>query len=70
MKEKLQSLVKHALERLIAAGELCLDEVPEVPMERSRDGGHGDYASPVAMGLARKAKMSPRAIAELIVSRL
>jgi arginyl-tRNA synthetase len=70
LKEKLQSLVKHALERLIAAGELCLDEVPEVPMERSRDGGHGDYASPVAMGLARKANMSPRAIAELIVSRL
>ena len=70
LKEKLQSLLKRALKRLIDAGELSLDEVPEVPMERSRDGDHGDYASPVAMGLARKAKMSPRAIAELIVSHL
>jgi len=58
------------LQRLIDAGELSLDEVPEVPIERSREGEHGDYASPVAMGLARKARMKPRAIAELIVSQL
>ncbi len=70
LKEKLQSLLERALASLIEAGELVLDEVPAVPVERSRDGGHGDYASPVAMGLAREARMSPRAIAELIVSRL
>ncbi|GMQ77089.1 MAG: arginine--tRNA ligase [Gammaproteobacteria bacterium] len=52
------------------AGELSLDAVPEIPIEHSRDGGHGDYASPVAMGLARKARKNPREIAELIVSRL
>jgi arginyl-tRNA synthetase len=70
LKEKLQSLLKRAIERLVDAGELGLDEIPEVPIERSRDGGHGDYASPLAMGLARKARMNPRAIAELIVSRM
>ncbi len=52
------------------AGELSLDAVPEIPVERSRDGGHGDYASPVAMGIARMARKNPREIAELIVSRL
>ncbi len=70
MKAILQSLLKRALQDLVDAGELSLDGVPEIPVERSRDGGHGDYASPVAMGLARKARKNPREIAELIVSRL
>jgi len=70
LKETLQSLLKRALESLVDAGELSLDALPEIPIERSRDGAHGDYASPVAMGLARTARKSPRAIAELIVSRL
>lgn len=52
------------------SGELSLDTLPEIPVERSRDGAHGDYASPVAMGLARTARRNPREIAELIVSRL
>ena len=51
-------------------GALALEKVPDVPIERSRDGSHGDYATPVAMGLARQARRNPREIAELIVSRL
>ncbi|MEE9265308.1 MAG: arginine--tRNA ligase [Gammaproteobacteria bacterium] len=70
MKETLQSLLKQALESLVDSGELSLDVLPEIPIERGRDGAHGDYASPVAMGLARKARKNPRVIAELIVSRL
>jgi arginyl-tRNA synthetase len=62
--------LKRALEELIAAGELPLDASPEIPMERCRDAGHGDYASPVAMGLARVVRKKPHDIAELIVSRL
>ncbi|MCK5362010.1 MAG: arginine--tRNA ligase [Gammaproteobacteria bacterium] len=70
MKETLQSLLKQALESLVDTGELSLSAVPEIPVERSRDGSHGDYASPVAMGLAREARKNPREIAALIVSRL
>jgi arginyl-tRNA synthetase len=70
LKETLQSLVKQALESLVDSGELSLTALPEIAIERGRDGAHGDYASPVAMGLAREARKSPRAIAELIVSRL
>ena len=70
MKEILQSLVQQALESLVDSGELSLAALPEIAIERGRDGAHGDYASPVAMGLAREARKSPRAIAELIVSRL
>jgi arginyl-tRNA synthetase len=70
VKETLQALLRQALEDLVDAGELSLDTLPEIPIERCRDGAHGDYASPVAMGLARTARKNPRAIAELIVSRL
>jgi len=52
------------------SGELALDALPEIPIERCRDGAHGDYASPVAMGLARSVGRNPRQIAEMIVSRL
>jgi arginyl-tRNA synthetase len=62
--------VKAALEGLVDDGALALETVPDVPIERSRDGSHGDYATPVAMGLARQARRNPREIAELIVSRL
>jgi len=62
--------VKGALQGLVDDGALALDAVPDVPIERGRDGSHGDYATPVAMGLARQARRSPREIAELIVSRL
>ena len=70
MKDILQSLVRQALEGLVADGALALESVPDIPIERSRDDSHGDYATPVAMGLARAARKSPRDIAELIVSRL
>lgn len=59
-----------ALEDLVDAGKLSLNVLPAIPIERCRDGAHGDYASPVAMGLARTARKNPREIAELIVSRL
>ncbi len=39
-------------------------------MERSRDEQHGDFASPVALSLARVMKRKPRDIAEQIVARL
>jgi len=70
LKETLQSLLTQALEDLVDAGELALEALPEIPIERCRDGAHGDFASPVALGLARAARKNPRDIAALIVARL
>ena len=70
MKEHIRSLLERSLATLRDAGELALDPLPEVPVERSRGGDHGDFASPVALALARIARRKPREIAERIVARL
>ena len=53
-------------------GELTLPEgVPsEVTIERPRQQGHGDYATNVALQLAKKAGTNPRDLATLIAKRL
>jgi arginyl-tRNA synthetase len=51
-------------------GMLPSFEVPEVVIEKPRESSHGDYASPVAMQLARVARMAPLKIAEIITDFL
>ena len=70
MKEHIRSLLARALAALCDEGGLALDPLPEIPVERSRGDGHGDFASPVALALARVARAKPREIAERIVARL
>ena len=50
---------------------LALEDLPaEVSMQRPKVKDHGDYATNVAMQLAKPAGMPPRAVAELIAGRL
>ena len=70
MKEHIRSLLAQALTALRDGGDLTLDPLPGIPVERSRGDGHGDFASPVALALARVARRKPREIAERIVARL
>ncbi|MDQ4076772.1 MAG: arginine--tRNA ligase, partial [Chloroflexota bacterium] len=42
----------------------------EVPLERPRNPEHGDFATPVAMKLAKVARRSPRDVAQAIVDHL
>ena len=55
---------------MLESGELKIQVPSVVPMERCRDRSHGDFASPVALALAKHARQKPRAVAELLVSRL
>ena len=70
MKEHIRSLLGQALAALRDEGELALDPLPDIPVERSRGESHGDFASPVALALARHARRKPREVAARIVSRL
>ena len=60
------------LEGLVADGTVTLPQgVPTtVTVERPRQQGHGDYATNVALQLAKQASTNPRALAELVSARL
>lgn len=70
--DQLSSTIVAVLEALVADGSVTLpDGVPTtVTVERPRQQGHGDYATNVALQLAKKAGTNPRAFAELVAGRL
>ncbi|MEC2073532.1 arginine--tRNA ligase [Alkalihalophilus marmarensis] len=67
MKQKLKEEIKAAV---ISAGLATEDVLPEVVLEAPKDKAHGDYATNMAMQLARIAKKAPRQIAEELTSQL
>ena len=66
--EQLSAAIVDVLTRLVDEGAITLPAgVPEmVTVERPRQQGHGDYATNVAMQLAKQAGTNPRAFAELV----
>ena len=70
LKRGLETLVASAISTLRARGELDVESVPPIVIERTRDPRHGDFASPAALGLARAARCNPRDLAARIVAAL
>ena len=70
--EQLSAAIVHALNSLVDEGALRLpDGVPStVVVERPRSREHGDYATNVALQLAKKAGVAPRDLAGLLAVRL
>jgi arginyl-tRNA synthetase len=71
--DQLAAAIRHAVVTAIAEGDLALEpaQVPdEITVERPRNPEHGDYATNVALQLAKPAGSSPRAVAELVAVRL
>ena len=68
MKDYLVQLLTAAVARLQTDGNLPADITPAVMVERTRDRTHGDYASNLAMLLAKPARRKPRDIAEQLVA--
>lgn len=70
VQEELASEVKAAVAGAQASGALPSFEILEVRIERPRDPSFGDYASPIALQLARAARMAPLKIAQAIADHL
>jgi arginyl-tRNA synthetase len=70
--EELSTTIARALAILVDEGTLRLpDGVPaDVVVERPRNRDHGDYATNVALQLAKKAGVSPRELAGMLAERL
>ncbi|MFB7587377.1 ArgS-related anticodon-binding protein NrtL [Streptomyces sp. NPDC056169] len=62
--------VLHAVRRAVDDGALRVEVPPRVKVERARPGGAGEYASNVALTLARSAGRSAREVAGIIEERL
>ena len=70
IRDKLAELIEAAIKKAQKKGDFPKFDLPPVVVERPKDPTHGDYATPVALGLARYARMAPVQIAEKILKRL
>jgi arginyl-tRNA synthetase len=69
LKEQLKNLINQALSTFIQKHALAID-LPEIQVDRTKDKTHGDFATNIAMMLAKPARMNPRQIAAEIVEVL
>ena len=70
MKERLITLIDSALDSLIAEGSLPADAKRPAQIDRTKDKSHGDFATNIALMLAKPAGMKPRDLAEKLIAAL
>ena len=70
LREQVREWVSQAVSQAMAEGALALDELPNIVIDRARDPSHGDFACPVALGLAKTLRAKPRDIATTITGFL
>ena len=70
IKAEIYDILENAIRAAIASGELSIAEVPNIPFSPTKTPEHGDIATPIALGLAKQARMAPRNIAEKIVTHI
>ncbi|MDP3267760.1 MAG: arginine--tRNA ligase [Legionella sp.] len=70
MKHTVEHLLKQALYTLNQSGKIPSDLTVEVKVENAKDPAHGDYASNLALILAKPCRQSPRQIAEMLIHAL
>lgn len=68
--EDLAASVTAVVQSLVSEGAIVVPSVPEVRIERPKSRDHGDYATNIAMALAKPAGLPPRDLATLICERL
>ncbi|MDC6657742.1 hypothetical protein OEZ74_26065, partial [Leclercia adecarboxylata] len=70
MKDSIRHLIQQAVVRLTAEGVLPEGLTPAIQVENTKDKSHGDFASNIAMMLAKPAGMKPRDLAEKLIAAL
>ncbi|MFM9050437.1 MAG: arginine--tRNA ligase [Actinomycetota bacterium] len=68
--EQLADAIRGVVDALVAEGAISGPVPEEIVVERPRQKEHGDYATPVALTLAKSAGRPPREIAALVSDRL
>jgi arginyl-tRNA synthetase len=68
--EQLQDVVRTAVSAAVERGVLAVAVPDEVVVERPKNREHGDYATNIALRLAKAAGRPPREVAELLAAEL
>ena len=68
-KQKIEQLLQTALNSLVQTGQITGD-LPKIQVDAAKDKQHGDFASNIAMLLAKPLQRKPRDIADLLVKAL
>ena len=70
MKNKIENLLLQAVATLKTEGVLSPGTDPTISIDRTRDPQHGDFASNLALVLAKQAQLNPRTLAEKLIAAL
>ncbi|MBI3561964.1 MAG: arginine--tRNA ligase [Gammaproteobacteria bacterium] len=70
MKQIIITVLTQALATCRAQGQLPAEATTEINVDRTRDSKHGDFASNIALVLAKPAKLNPRVLAEKIIAAI
>ncbi|HHU09162.1 MAG TPA: arginine--tRNA ligase [Intrasporangiaceae bacterium] len=68
--EDLSAAIRAALGDAVAAGQLTVPIPAEIRVERPKSRDHGDWATNIALQLAKPAGMPPREVAQILADRL
>ncbi|WP_028992342.1 arginine--tRNA ligase [Thermoanaerobacter thermocopriae] len=70
VKDEIKDMVITAIKNSVKEGLINIESIPEIEIEEPKEKQHGDLAINTAMIMAKQAKMSPKKIAEIIVSKM
>lgn len=70
MKQTLEHLLKQAFNSLQQSGQLPAELHVDIKVDNAKDSSHGDYASNLALILAKPCRQAPRNIAQMIVDAM
>ncbi|MGZ8239585.1 MAG: arginine--tRNA ligase [Methylobacter sp.] len=70
MKKKIEELILQSVETLKSDGVLAQEIIPTINIDRTRDAQHGDFASNLALTLAKQVGTNPRQLAEKLIAAL
>ncbi len=68
-KQHIEQLIQSALQQLNQSGEFAID-IPRIQIDATKDKQHGDYATNIALVLAKPTQRKPRELAEAIMKAL
>ena len=69
-KNLIKAIINEALKSAQQKELISFFDIPDYVIEVPKEKGHGDFASNVAMLMARQARMAPKVIAGIIVEEI